>query len=172
MEALLAVRRLSLSDWCIGAGAVRTLVWDALHHKASPTPLSDIDVAYFDPTDLSAQRDAELQSELTSLQPDMPWEVTNQAGAHLWFESHFGYAVSPLRSLEEAVASWPEFASAVGLSLDRDDSLRVIAPHGLEDLFAMVVRRNPARVSVEEYRRRVAQKRYTERWPGVRVVLC
>ena len=172
MEALVAVRRLGLSEWCIGAGAVRNLVWDALHDKASPSPLSDVDVAYFDPTDIAAQRDAELQRELVSLRPDLPWEVTNQAGVHRWFEGHFGYAVEPLRSLEEAVASWPEFATAVGLSLGRDGSLRVIAPHGLEDLFAMVVRRNPARVSVETYRRRVAQKRYAERWPSVRVVLC
>jgi hypothetical protein len=47
---------------------------------------------------------------------------------------------------------------------------RVLAPHGLDDLFAMVVRRNPARVSVATYRQRVAQKRYAERWPRVRVV--
>jgi hypothetical protein len=46
----------------------------------------------------------------------------------------------------------------------------VIAPHGLADLFAMVVRRNPARVSVETYRRRVASRRYTQRWPRVTVV--
>ena len=72
---------------------------------------------------------------------------------HLWFEQHFGHAVAPLRSLDEAVASWPEFATAVGLWLDDDDRLHVIAPHGLDDLFAMVVRRNPVRVSVETYRR-------------------
>jgi hypothetical protein len=46
----------------------------------------------------------------------------------------------------------------------------VIAPHGLDDLFAMVVRRNPARVSVATYRERVAGKRYAQRWPKVRVI--
>jgi uncharacterized protein len=46
----------------------------------------------------------------------------------------------------------------------------VIAPHGLADLFAMVVRRNPARVSVEAYRQRVASKRYVQRWPRVTVM--
>lgn len=102
----------------------------------------------------------------------MPWEVTNQAGVHLWFEAYFGYAVAPLTSLEEAVASWPEYATSVGVRLEADDSLTVIAPHGLDDLFDLVVRRNPVRVSVETYRERVAQKRYAERWPKVTVVPC
>ena len=107
-----------------------------------------------------------------ALDPRFPWEVTNQAGVHQWFEEHFGHAVEPLRSHEEAVASWPEFATAVGISLGPDNARRVIAPHGLEDLFAMVVRRNPTRVSVETYRQRIAQKRYRERWPHVTVVPC
>lgn len=172
MNALATVRRLALPEWCIGAGAIRNLVWDSLHGKSSASQLSDVDVAYFDATDISPQRDEELQSKLQALDPSVPWEVTNQAGVHQWFEEHFGHAVEPLRSLEEAVASWPEFATAVGISLAHDNSLQVIAPHGLEDLFAIVVRRNPTRVSIETYRQRVAQKRYLERWPKVRVVPC
>jgi hypothetical protein len=170
MRALTQVRTLGLREWCIGAGAVRNLVWDALHEHATPSALADIDVAHFDADDLSATRDAELQQRLHALAPELPWEVTNQAGVHLWFEGHFGHPVAPLHSLGEAVASWPEYATTVGLRLDDDDRLHVIAPHGLEDLFAMVVRRNPVRVSVETYRERVASKRYAQRWPQVRVI--
>lgn len=172
MDALATVHQLGLRQWCIGAGAVRNLVWDFLHGKLSPSNLSDVDVAYFDPSDVSAARDQALQDQLRMLRPSVPWEVTNQAGVHHWFEGHFGHAVEPLTSLHEAVASWPEFATAVGLSLDHDNALRVIAPHGLEDLFAITIRRNPTRVSIETYRERVAQKRYAERWPLVRVVPC
>jgi hypothetical protein len=78
--------------------------------------------------------------------------VTNQAAVHLWFERYFGHAVPPLASLEEAVASWPEYATCVGLRLEANDAITVIAPHGLEDLFGLLVRRNPVRVSVETYR--------------------
>ena len=170
MQALAHVRALGLPAWCVGAGAVRNLVWDALHRRAAPSALADVDIAFFDAADLSAERDAALQRRLQDAAPDTPWEVTNQAGVHLWFERHFGHAVPPLRSLEDAVASWPEFATAVGLWLDDDDRLHVIAPFGLDDLFGMVVRRNPARVSVETYRERVATKRYAERWPQVRVI--
>ena len=170
MQALGHVRALRLPAWCIGAGAVRKLAWDALHGLAAPTAPADIDVAWFDADDLSPGRDAALQARLRAAAPDLPWEVTNQAGVHLWFEQHFGHAVAPLRSLDEAIASWPEYATCVGLWLDDDDGLHVIAPYGLHDLFGMVVRRNPVRVSVATYRERVASKRYARRWPRVTVV--
>ena len=170
MRALVAVRTLELGDWCIGAGAVRNMVWDTLHERPQPSHLPDVDVAWFDAGDTTPERDAALLARLRTIDAATPWEVVNQAGVHRWFERCFGHAVAPLASLEDAVASWPEFATAVGIRLDHDDTLHVIAPHGLDDLFAMVVRRNPARASVETYRRRVAEKRYAQRWPKVRVV--
>lgn len=45
-----------------------------------------------------------------------------------------------------------------------------MAPHGLDDLLGLVLRRNPTRVSVEEYERRLRAQRVTERWPRVRVL--
>jgi uncharacterized protein len=170
MDALAAVKQLDLAKWCIGAGAIRNLVWDYLHGKSSPSSLADVDVAYFDASDISPQRDRALQGRLQAQNPSVPWEVTNQAGVHLWFAEHFGHSVEPLHSLEEAVASWPEFATSVGITLGPDNSLHVVAPHGLDDLFAMIVRRNPTRVSPETYGQRVVQKRYLERWPRVRIV--
>eukprot|EP01034_Spumella_vulgaris_P027324 gene27324-34024_t len=38
MAALRAVRELGLDSWCIGAGAVRSLVWDTLHGYTVPSP--------------------------------------------------------------------------------------------------------------------------------------
>lgn len=169
-SALRAVRDQGLASWCIGAGAVRNLVWDALHDYPTPTHLADVDVAYFDATDLTPERDAEIQYRLRSALPGTPWEVTNQAAVHHWFEGHFGHTVEPLHSLHEAVASWPEYATCVGLTLNEDDSIGVIAPHGLDDLFGCIVRRNPTRVSLATYRQRVEQKNYASRWPKVRVV--
>lgn len=167
MAALRAGRGLGLAHWCIGAGALRNLVWDALHGHAEPSALADVDFAYFCKDDLDAEREAALQRRLQDACPDLPWEVTNQAGVHRWFEAHFGHAVEPLHSLEEAIASWPEPATAVGVWLGQADALHVIAPLGLEDLLGMRVRRNPARVSVETYRQRCTSKRYAERWPRV-----
>ncbi|WP_416763453.1 nucleotidyltransferase family protein [Roseateles sp. So40a] len=170
MQALCAVRDLGLPSWCIGAGAIRNAVWDALSGHTRPSALSDVDVAFFDASDLTPERDAALQRRLAAAHPGVPWEVTNQAAVHLWFESYFGHAVAPLRSLEEAVGTWPEYATSVGIWLDAEDAPQVVAPHGLEDLFAMVVRRNPTRASVRDFNDRTASKRYAERWPKVRIV--
>ena len=47
------------------------------------------------------------------------------------------------------------------------DQIDELAPFGLQDLFNMHVRHNPARVSAEAYRQRVRGKRFGQRWPGV-----
>jgi len=169
MAALRAARSLGLESWCIGAGAIRNLVWDELHGYQTPSALADIDLAFFDP-EAEPGLDQALQRRLQQQAPALPWEVTNQAFVHTWFESYFGHAVEPLQSLEDAIATWPEFATSVGVSLDADDRIQLIAPHGLDDLFAMRVQRNPRRVSLETYRARVQEKQYTQRWPRVTVI--
>jgi uncharacterized protein len=172
MSALKAAQHLELASWCIGAGAVRNLVWDNLHGFTTPSSLPDIDLAYFDANNLHAQYDKALEQRLMARLPGFPWEATNQAAVHQWFDAYFGKPVEPFTSLEEAIASWPEYATAVGVTLLKDDTIKVIAPFGLEDLFAMIVRHNPTRATVSMYRERVVQKRFVERWPKVSVALC
>lgn len=164
------VRRLRLDAACIGAGAIRNLVWDALHDVRDPHPSSDVDVVYFDHMDITVERDRAIERRLYELDPTTPWEVTNQAGVHRWFEAMYGHPVTPLRTIDEAVASWPEFATCTAVYIDDAARIRVIAPHGLDDLFSTTVRRNPTRVSVATYRERIASKRYAERWPSVRII--
>lgn len=170
MDALRAVQTLQLSSCCIGAGAVRNLVWDALSGKHEPSDLADVDVAYFDAADMSPERDQHLQRTLMALRPDVPWEVTNQAGVHLWFADYFGHPVQPVNTLAEAVATWPEYATSVGISMDEAGALDVIAPLGLDDLFSMTVRHNPKRASVANYRARIVQKKYRDRWSEVTII--
>jgi uncharacterized protein len=170
MKALATVRQLGLDSWCIGAGAIRTLVWDCLHGFEKPSALEDIDVVYFDALPADSWQEAELQRQLTALMPGPCWEVTNQATVHHWFLKSLGEVVPPLRSLDEGVSTWPEFATCVGVSLMPDDSLLVVAPHGLDDLFGLRVRHNPIRASAATYRKRVEQKRFADRWPRVVVL--
>lgn len=169
MAALRCVRSLGLARWCIGGGAVRDLVWNHLHGLPQRLP-RDIDVVYFDAADPRPERDRRLQQTLIRLRPDLPWEVTNQAGVHLWLAPDGGRPVPPLRSLEDGLAGWPETATAVGIRLHPNETLQVLAPLGLADLFAGVVRHNAGRVSAQTYRRRCADKRYAQRWPRLRVL--
>jgi hypothetical protein len=75
-----------------------------------------------------------------------------------------------LGSLVRSTPWLPETATAGAVRLLPDDRVQVVAPCGLEDLFGLVCRRNPRRVSVAHYRRRVRDKRIADRWPGVRIV--
>lgn len=170
MRALQAVRSVGAPDACIGAGAIRATVWDFMHGYTTPSLVADVDVAYFDASDLSAEAQERYRRQLAVREPSLVWDVVNQAAVHLWYERMFGTPVAPLESVEDGIASWPETATAVGVRLDAADRLHVIAPLGLSDLFDGVIRRNPRRVSASQFRARVEAKRYHDQWPMVRVV--
>ena len=167
VEALRVAREVDAPDWLISAGAIRDAVWDALHGFPPATP-RDIDVGFFDPDDLSPERDRAVESALRERAPHLPWDAKNQAAVHLWYPRVFGLEVPPFQSTADAVATFPETASCVGVRLLPDGTMLVVAPHGLSDLFGCVCRHNPARVSAELYARRVAEKRWAERWPSLR----
>lgn len=65
MEVLEAVCSLNLPDWLIGAGFVRNPVWDELHNFENQSPITDIDIAYFDPNDLSEESESSYQEMLS-----------------------------------------------------------------------------------------------------------
>jgi uncharacterized protein len=170
MGVLRAARDVDPPDWLVGGGVLRDLVWDRLHGRAQPGPPRDVDLAFYDPGRLDAGRDAEVERALAARLAAVPWDAKNQASVHRWYGRVFGTEVEPLASTADGVGTWPETATAVAVRLLDGDRLRVVAPCGLEDLFTLVCRRNPRRVSVEHYRRRVRDKRVAERWPEVTVV--
>lgn len=170
MALLGAVRDCDPPDWLVGAGTIRNLVWDHLHGYVLPTAAADVDVAFFDAGDLSPAYDQVMQRRLCERMPDIPWEATNQAAVHLWYEHTFGYMVPPLVSSADAIGTWPETATSVGVRLLSDDDLLVVAPCGLSDLFELILRRNPRRVSVEQFHRRMREKQILQKWPRVRVI--
>jgi hypothetical protein len=164
MELLDVVRRLNLSSWCIGAGVIRSLVWDRLHGFTTPSHYDDVDVVYYDDV-TGPEHEAELLGRLLDLRPSVQWELANQALIHHWYLNRHSQVVPPLRSLVEGVATWPEYATCVGVTLNSDDSIEVIAPHGLEDLFQLRVRHNPIRADAGMFMERVMSKQFAERWP-------
>lgn len=161
-RALDAVASLDLRDGAIGAGAVRAAVWDARFAGAATGRAGDVDVVWCDPS-ADPGEDARIRKALARRLPDLDWDVTNQAHVHRWYEP----PGAPLRTSTEGIATWPETATAVAIgAADR----RVIAPLGLDDLFAGVVRHNPVRCGADAWRARCAAKQFTARWPGVHVV--
>lgn len=165
---LYAARRVNPPEWVIGAGAIRDIVWD--HIEANPRgPVKDVDLAFFDPSDLSRARDLSVER---ALEQELPatWDAKNQAAVHLWYESRFGHPIDPIISIDDAIGRWPEPATAVAVRLEPSGDLTIVAPLGLDDLFGIVLRRNPRQVTAAYFEERLARKRPQERWPHVRVI--
>lgn len=161
MQALEIVRALALPDWAIGAGFIRAAVWDELSGFTAASAVDDIDVLYFNPLDRGAERDATIEQRLRDIDPTLPWSVRNQARMHI------RNGDAPYRSTEDALRYWLETPTCVAVRLDAEDRFEILAPYGLEDLFAMAIRPTPrGRVRRQEYVARLTGKRWLERWPG------
>lgn len=168
--ALEAVAASALPDAWIGAGVIRDVVWGQRHGGFDPAMVNDVDVAFFDPARLDAERDGQAQEALARV-AELPWEATNQAAVHTWYHRYFeGSPVAPFASVHEAVATWPETATCVAVRLRDGGGMEVCAPHGLADLIAGVWRVNPVRVTPAVSMARLARQRVASRWPSVMVV--
>ncbi len=69
LEALECVYQLELPQCYIGAGFVRNLVWDSLHHNVKLTALNDIDVIFFDADRLDSDYEKSLDLSCRSKCP-------------------------------------------------------------------------------------------------------
>ena len=175
MGVLKAVQTLDLPDWWIGAGFVRSKVWDVLHNYQARTPLPDIDVIYFDLSDFlpenlytySTPVEDGYQKRLKQLIPDTEWSVTNQARMHI------PHHTKPYKTSTEALADWSETATCVGVSLI-NNKLILSAPHGIEDLVGLKLRKIPNYATKyahnpELFTRRVKEKNWLSKWPKLKL---
>ena len=163
MKQLRAARELALPDWCIAAGFVRNRVWDHLHGISPPRLPVDIDVIYYDAADLSKEREQGYEAALDRLLPGLPWQVRNQARMHVW------KGLPQHKDTADSMIYWLESVTGIGVRLEADDTLTVIAPLGTDDLLNLCCRPTPfGRRQRHEYEERIAAKRWRELWPKVR----
>jgi hypothetical protein len=169
MEVLHRLRDIDLPDWQVFSGAIYQRVFNDLTGRDPDHGIKDYDVAYFDPDTSYEAEDAVIRRVAAAFGPPLREmvEVRNQARVHLWFEGKFGEPYSPLTSSSEALTRFVSLLHAVAVRMEADDSLTVIAPFGLEDLFAMRLRRNPTRASANF--ERVAQGAKA-RWPELEIL--
>ncbi len=156
-------------DWHVGAGCITQCVWNRLSGRPSRAGISDIDVVFFDPDDLSEEPENALEAALTDAFGDleMAFDVKNQARVHLWYARRFGYAIPPYPSVHAAIDTWPTTATAVAVKL-RDGKPEIYAPFGLEDLFAMTARPNKRQITPEINEKKV--RRWRRHWPDLTII--
>ncbi len=170
MHVLTTVRGLGLNDWRVFSGAVYQSVWNHVTGRPAGYGVRDYDLGYFDPDTSWDSEDAVIRRVAAAFEPpfhDMV-EVRNQARVHLWFEGKFGEPYDALVGTDEALARFVAPAFAVGVRLEEDDTVSVAAPFGLEDVFSLTLRPNPARPLAKGWARAVANA--VARWPELTIL--
>ena len=171
MQVLRVVRGLGLPDWRIFSGAVYQAVRNAQTGRPAGYGIKDYDLGYFDASDIGWDaEDAVIRRVAAAF--DEPFksqvEVRNQARVHVWFKDRFGEDYDPLPDTDAAPARFVAPAFAVGVRLEADDAISVIAPFGLQDVFDMVIRPNPNRPLAKGWTRTLDNAR--GRWPEIKVI--
>jgi hypothetical protein len=170
MQLLASIRGVRLAQWRLVAGCLYQTVWNVLTGRKRGTGIKDYDLIYFDDSDLSwAAEDRVIRAVAAATRGCVgPVEVRNQARVHLWFEARFGTAYPRLYSADEALRRYASIVHAIGVRLEYDDRLDVVAPFGLDDLFSMVIRPNYALENAVSHMRKA--RRAQAIWPEIIVV--
>lgn len=167
MDVLRSAKSLDLPDWWVCAGFVRSKIWDKLHHFRERTPLPDIDVIYFDPSNLDELEEKKREESLQSLMPNTPWSVKNEARMHI--KSN----MPPYTSSVDAISKFPETATALGVKMDKDDHVILTAPYGISDVVNLQVKPTPyfteSNEYVEIYEDRLVKKNWKSTWINLQV---
>jgi hypothetical protein len=170
LPLLVALRDIGLPDWLLVAGALYNRVWNELSGRAPLTGINDIDVVYFDGSDLSYEAEDRVIQRFAARFADLPVpvQVRNQARVHLWFPEKFGQPFAPLTSSAEMLRLYASKTHAVAVRLEADDRLTILAPFGLDDVFSFRIAPNPALQNRPAHEAKAARAKSI--WPEITVV--
>jgi uncharacterized protein len=170
---ILLFERLKLFDlpnWTIVSGCLFQTVWNVLEGRDPTSGIKDYDLFYFDDMDLSWDAEDIWIKKVDALieGSGIPVETRNQARVHLWYPDHFGVDYEPLKGRFEGIDRFLAPTCAFGLYADAKGEPKVYAPFGYDDLFAQIVRPNPAARGENHYYAKA--KRWQEEWAKVSVL--
>ncbi|MGW3263595.1 nucleotidyltransferase family protein [Streptomyces sp. NPDC001056] len=160
----------ALPGWYVTAGCLFQTVWNVVTGRPPTNGIKDYDLFCFDRSDLSwAAEDAVIRAG-REVFGGLPGEVEirNEARVHLWYEAKFGVACPPYVSTEAAIDSFAATTCCLGVRLEPGGAWSVYAPHGLSDVFDLVVRPNPVLAPREVYEAKAA--RWKSEWPELTVL--
>jgi hypothetical protein len=164
VEVLARAEALALPGWYLTAGCLFQTVWNVLDGHEPTRGIRDYDLFYFDDRDLSWEAEdvviRRCRAAFAGCGGEV--EVRNEARVHLWYEDHFGVPCPPYASSEAAIDSFAATACCVGVRTVAGRA-HVYAPFGLADLFAFVLRPNPAVAPREVYEAKA--ERWRALWP-------
>ncbi|MCX4918734.1 nucleotidyltransferase family protein [Streptomyces sp. NBC_00687] len=169
-EVMNRAATMELPGWYVTAGCLFQTVWNVVTDRPPTSGIKDYDIFYFDATDLSWEAEDAVIKAGQELFAGLPAEVEirNEARVHLWYEQKFGVPCPPHESTEAAIDSFASTTCCLGVRLEADGGWRIYAPHGLSDVFNLVVRPNPVLAPREVYETKAA--RWRCEWPELTVL--
>jgi uncharacterized protein len=169
-EALAKAAAWDLPGWYLVAGCLYQTVWNVATGQPPDAGILDYDLAYFDGSDLSWEAEDEViragQQIFAGL--PAPVQIRNQARVHLWYGEKFGVPCPPHASTEAAIDTYEATTACLGVRSRPGGRWRVYAPHGLSDVFNLVVRPNPVLAPRRVYQAKTA--RWQRQWPSLTVL--
>jgi hypothetical protein len=160
---------IGLPDCWLAGSSIAQTVWNAAFGLPPDHGKADIDLVYCDADDLSAATEEAHEARLRARFADIGLKIDlkNQARVHLWYPDRFGFAIPPYRSAAQAIATFPTTSSAIGIR-PTASGLKIVAPFGLTDLLASIVRPNRVLISRDVYETKL--KRWKTVWPLLETV--
>ncbi|WP_311030127.1 nucleotidyltransferase family protein [Mesorhizobium koreense] len=161
--------KLELPDCWLVAGSLAQTVWNHVFNLPLAYGISDVDIVYFEPHDLSQGTEARHAARIRKAFSHLPvWiDVKNEARVHLWYAAKFGSAITPYTSTVDAITTFPTTATAIGLRKS-PHGLRLSAPFGVDDLLRAVVRPNKKQIRREIYEAKIS--RWIKIWPNLTII--
>ncbi|WP_217546606.1 nucleotidyltransferase family protein [Streptomyces sp. GbtcB6] len=170
VEVLERGAALGLPGWYVTAGCLFQTVWNVVTGRPAGAGIKDYDLFYFDGGDLSWEAEDRVirrgRDAFAGVAAEV--EIRNEARVHLWYEEKFGVPCPPYESAEAAIDSFAATTCCLGVRLEAGGRWRVYAPHGLSDVFNLVVRPNPLLAPRAVYEEKTA--RWREQWPELTVL--
>lgn len=161
--------QLALPDAWLVSGCLVQTAWNVLSGRAVDYGINDYDVFYFDPdTSWEAEdRIIRMLAERFSGR-GIAVEARNQARVHLWYSDKHGLPYPELRCSTEGIDRFLTRNTQIGLRRTCD-GYETYAPHGFDDVAAMIVQANPGpNFSAANYAAKAA--RWKKLWPEITVL--
>ncbi len=144
MMVLDYITKLELPNFYIAAGSVFQTIWNYYDGKDLNFGIKDIDVIYYNNSDLGVEKDLEyyniINEYVKSKGLNYEIDVSNEARMHLWkMEHNQGESVEQYKNSEDAMSKWIATVHAIGIT-KVNGNIKIYAPYGLSDIYSRTIR--------------------------------
>lgn len=137
------ITELKLPNFYIAAGSIFQTIWNYYDNKPLNYGIKDIDIIYYDSSNLSKEYEEELENKiiehLNELHLNYKIDLHNEARMHLWKKENENKNINQYKNSEDAIDQWIATVHSIGITKE-NNNIRVYAPYGLSDIFSKTIR--------------------------------